>query len=72
MSRALILTGVLLILAGVIVWALQSILGSRGGFLPGDIVIRRGSFTFFFPVVSCIVISVVLSLLFYILSGMRR
>jgi len=33
------------------------------GALPGDIVIKKGNFTFFFPVVTCIIISVVLSLI---------
>jgi hypothetical protein len=34
------------------------------GKLPGDIVIKKGSTTFYFPIVTCIVISIVLSLLF--------
>jgi hypothetical protein len=33
------------------------------GRLPGDLVIRRGSGTFYFPIVTCIVASVVLSIL---------
>ncbi|MEF3308549.1 DUF2905 domain-containing protein [Paenibacillus sp. GYB004] len=36
------------------------------GRLPGDIVIEKGSFKFYFPVVTCIVISVVLSVIAYI------
>lgn len=35
--------------------------------LPGDIVIRRGNFTFYFPVVTCIVLSVMLSLVLRLL-----
>jgi hypothetical protein len=31
--------------------------------LPGDIVIRRSSGTFYFPIVTCIVVSVILSIL---------
>ncbi|MGI6678643.1 MAG: DUF2905 domain-containing protein [Dehalobacterium sp.] len=34
------------------------------GSLPGDIVIKKGNFTFYFPVVTCLVISIILSLLF--------
>jgi hypothetical protein len=34
------------------------------GRLPGDFVWRRGSFTFYFPITTCIVLSLVLSLLF--------
>jgi hypothetical protein len=36
------------------------------GKLPGDIVIRRGNFTFYFPLATSIVISVILTLLFSI------
>ncbi len=39
--------------------------------LPGDIVIKKGNFTFVFPVVSCIVISLVLSLIFFIINKLR-
>ncbi len=34
------------------------------GRLPGDIVWRRGSFTFYFPLATCIIVSLVLTLLF--------
>jgi len=34
---------------------------ASGGFLPGDIVVRRGRFSFAFPVVTMIVVSVVLT-----------
>jgi hypothetical protein len=34
------------------------------GRLPGDIAYRRGNFTFYFPLVSCIVLSLLLTLLF--------
>ena len=33
------------------------------GKLPGDLVIRRGGSTFFFPIVTCIILSVVLTVL---------
>jgi DUF2905 family protein len=33
------------------------------GRLPGDVVYRRGNFTFYFPIVTCILLSVVLTLL---------
>ena len=36
------------------------------GRLPGDVVVRRENFTFVFPIVTCIVISVILSLLFWL------
>ena len=58
MARTLIVIGVVLIAAGLLVK-----LGLPIGRLPGDIVIRRGSGTFYFPIVTCIVVSVVLSLI---------
>ena len=50
----LVVIGALLILAPKIPWI---------GRLPGDIVIRRGNFTFYFPVVTCIILSILLSIL---------
>ncbi len=41
------------------------------GRLPGDIVIRKGNMTFYFPVVTSLLLSVVLSLLFYVLGRFR-
>jgi len=58
MSRILIVVGALLIAAGVLVR-----LGVPLGRLPGDIVIRRGNGTFYLPIVTCILVSVVLSLI---------
>ena len=36
------------------------------GRLPGDLTFRRGNFTFYFPIVTCLVVSVLLSLLFWL------
>jgi hypothetical protein len=58
MSRALIVIGLVLVGIGLLMK-----LGLPIGRLPGDIVIRRGSSTFYFPIVTCLVVSVVLSLL---------
>jgi hypothetical protein len=41
------------------------------GRLPGDIIIRKGNTTFYFPVVTSILLSVVLSLIFYVLGRFR-
>ncbi len=58
MSRFLIVAGVVLIVVGLLVRA-----GLPLGRLPGDVIIRRGGATFYFPVVTCLVISVILSVL---------
>jgi hypothetical protein len=49
-----------------IAWPLLSRIGL--GRLPGDIVIQRGGTNFYFPLVTCIVISIVLSALMWLLN----
>ncbi|CAG9607964.1 DUF2905 domain-containing protein [Pseudoneobacillus rhizosphaerae] len=41
------------------------------GKLPGDIVIKKGNTTFYFPVVTSILISVILSAIFYFIGKFR-
>jgi uncharacterized membrane protein YtjA (UPF0391 family) len=41
------------------------------GRLPGDIVIRKGNTTFYFPIVTSILLSLVLSVIFYFLGRFR-
>lgn len=41
------------------------------GRLPGDIIIKKGNTTFYFPIVTSIVISIVLSLIFYFIGKFR-
>lgn len=56
MPRLLILAGIALVAIGIAMH-----FGLPLGRLPGDIVIKRGNGTFYFPIVTCIVVSVVLS-----------
>jgi hypothetical protein len=67
LGKVLIVTGLILIGLGVMVWAFGSV--PMLGRLPGDIYVRRGNFTFYFPITTAIVISIVLSLL---VSLLRR
>ena len=64
MGRVLVVLG--LIIAGI---GLLVMLGVPLGRLPGDIVIQRGRGTFYFPIVTCIVVSVVLTI---VMSLFRR
>lgn len=41
------------------------------GKLPGDIFIKKGNTTFYFPIVTCILVSVVLSLIFYVIGKFK-
>ncbi|MGB6055412.1 MAG: DUF2905 domain-containing protein [Burkholderiaceae bacterium] len=63
MQRVLIIVGIALLAAG-LAWPWLSRIPF--GRLPGDIHIVREGFSFHFPIVTCIVISVVLSTLFWI------
>jgi hypothetical protein len=65
MQRALIVVGVLFVLAGLL-WPWLGRLGL--GRLPGDIVIARGGMSFYLPIVSCIVVSVLLSLVLWLIN----
>jgi Protein of unknown function (DUF2905) len=58
--------GKLLLVIGVIVAGigLLMMIGVPFGRLPGDIVYRRGNATFYFPLVTSIVVSVILTLIF--------
>ncbi|HEX7406657.1 MAG TPA: DUF2905 domain-containing protein [Candidatus Binatia bacterium] len=56
-GAVLVIVGGLLMLAGRIPWL---------GKLPGDIFYKGEHVTFYFPIVTCLLISVVLSLLFYL------
>ncbi|MEW6428615.1 MAG: DUF2905 domain-containing protein [Thermodesulfobacteriota bacterium] len=64
MARNLVILGLLLVLVG-LAWPLLSRLPL--GRLPGDIVIRRDSFTFFFPVTTGVLLSLFATLLFWLL-----
>jgi len=58
-------------IAGIIITFLGIIISFAGripwlGRLPGDIYIRRSNFTFYFPVVSCILLSIIISFIFWL------
>ena len=61
MGRILMLVGGCLLVMGLVLT-----LGGKMGFgrLPGDIVYRRGGFTFYFPLATCLILSLLLTALF--------
>ncbi|NLG33222.1 MAG: DUF2905 domain-containing protein [Syntrophomonadaceae bacterium] len=61
-ARVIIGLGLIVTIMGVIFF-LASKLGMGNFRLPGDIIVKKGNFTFFFPVVTCIIISIVLSII---------
>ncbi len=65
MGKVLVVIGLLIAAVGAVLW---SGLG-RGwlGRLPGDIHYTRGNFSFYFPIVTCLVLSLVLTLILWLL-----
>jgi Protein of unknown function (DUF2905) len=61
LGKLLIAICLILVVVGLAMWGL----GSLGWFgrLPGDIYLRRGNVTFYFPLATCILLSVIISLL---------
>ena len=63
MRTVLIVAGIVLLLMG-IAWPLITRLGL--GRLPGDIVVERGNFRFYFPIVTSLILSAVLTLVVWL------
>jgi hypothetical protein len=65
LPKLIMTIGVVLIIIGFLMQFIKL------GRLPGDIIIRKGNTTFYFPVVTSILLSVVLSIIFYVLGRFR-
>ena len=71
LGRVLVGLGLLLLVAG----GLVLLLGKSGiqlGRLPGDVAYHGRHFSAFFPIGTCILLSVLISLVFYLISHLRR
>ncbi len=65
-GKLFIFIGLLLVVIGIVF-----IVGNKIPFigkLPGDIAIERKNFNFYFPITTCIIISIILSLIFWLLG----
>ena len=71
LGRTLFFLGALLVLIGALLYFGDK-LPFRLGRLPGDIVHRGEHSTFYFPMVTCLLLSIALSLLFWLFSHFRR
>jgi len=61
-GKTLVAIGVIVVALGLLFWGGASIpLVNRLGRLPGDIYIRRDNFSFYLPITTCIVLSIVIS-----------
>jgi hypothetical protein len=76
MERMLIWFGVGLVMLGLLTIGLGALLWAvgvkQGRLLPGDVVVSRPGFTFVFPVVTCLLLSAVLTLIVWGLTAWRR
>lgn len=63
-SRLLVTLGIVLLVAGLL-WPWLSRLGL--GRLPGDIAVKRDGFSFYFPITTSILVSIVLSVIVWLL-----
>jgi len=71
LGKMLVIAGVVLAAAGALL-LFGARLPLRLGRLPGDVIYRGRNTTFYFPVVTCIVASVALTLIFWIVNHFRR
>ena len=66
MARILILIGCILVVTGLVLMLVGKIPGA--GRLPGDILIKKENFTFYAPITTSILLSLILSLIMYFLN----
>lgn len=71
LGKGLLILGLVIAAVGVFLLA-GAKLPFRLGRLPGDISYHGRHTSFYFPIVTCIVISIVLTVIFWIFGGMRR
>lgn len=71
LGRMLLILGAVLIAVGAFLY-FGNKLPFRLGKLPGDISYKSEHSTFYFPIVTCIVLSAALSLLFWLINHFRR
>ena len=71
LGKVLVVAGVLLAGAGALLW-LGARLPFRLGRLPGDIAYQGRHTSFYFPIITCIVLSLALTLIFWIVNLFRR
>lgn len=65
LAKLLIFAGIFLLVAGFFILLLGKI--SPLGRLPGDIYCQKGNFSFYFPLVTCLILSLILTLVFNLL-----
>ena len=65
-GKILITVGVIFVVLGALLMLSDRLSFFRIGRLPGDVIYRRGNFTFYFPIVTSILLSLILTLAFWL------
>lgn len=71
LGKLLVVFGLVLVVVGGLL-TLGPRLPGRLGRLPGDIILRRENFTFYFPLATGLLLSVILSLVFWLVGRLRQ
>ncbi len=66
LAKLLIFSGIILIIVGLVFLSVGKIPGL--GKLPGDILIHKENFTFYFPITTSILLSIILSIIFWLVQ----
>lgn len=69
MAKVMIVIGAILILVGIVILVFPKL--PFTGKLPGDILIKKEHVTFYFPLATSIVISIIISMILYIINKFR-
>jgi len=68
-AKIIIILGIVLVILGIVMFGVQKL--PFGGKLPGDILIKRENFTFYLPLATCIIISIVVSFILYLVGKFK-
>jgi len=71
MGKTIAIIGIVILAFGLLLTLLERF-GLRGAPLPGDVYVRRGNWSFYFPIVTSVVLSVALTLILLAVSRFGR
>ena len=71
MGKTIAILGIIILVFGLLIMLFER-LGMHRGLLPGDVYIRRGNWAIYFPIVTSIVLSILLTLILFVVSYFSR
>jgi hypothetical protein len=72
LGRVIIFIGLAVVMFGIIILLMSKVGEGKWWPLPGDIVIQRGPVTVFFPIMTMIILSIIMTLLLWVFLAFRR